>query len=117
MKTTKKKAVKKPAKGQNSAPKKTKENVRGKVASAPLVDYYHVDIRQDDGTYVVHPTYQSVEKDIADLGVETLKGIGLAGRLVHFDGTPDGRVVETWASIADVEKALATEVPQTTQTD
>lgn len=113
MKSAKQKAKK--AAPKKSAPKK-------KAAVAPPEDFYRIDIEQagPNNTHVLrtHVSFTCVDETTAREGMAACQMIGVGGRMVKLDGTPDGQLVEKWGSIGDVEQALATEAPETpSQTD
>jgi hypothetical protein len=107
------KSAKKTAK--KAAPKKVvKKKVAVKKQSLPIEDFYRVDIEQcgPNNTRILrtHVSFKCVDENTAREGMEGCKTIGIGGQLVKLDGTPDGALIERWASIEDVENALATEV-------
>lgn len=56
--------------------------------------------------YIYKLSLQGDEKT-TEKQVQLLKSIGMGGRLVELDGSPDGKIVETWASQARLEIAMA----------
>jgi hypothetical protein len=106
----KKKASKKKAKAKSkvkAAPKKKK--------AEPLKpwDLYRVEMEQmnDSGYGFVpaDPANLELEEPKAQAKADELKMLGVGGRLILLDGTPDGTVTESWGGVGKVLAASAVE--------
>jgi hypothetical protein len=83
------------------------------AVAAPL-EFYRVELevasKAGDGTmqYTYAPYGQSsgVSETEAQTAADEMKSLGIGGRIVHLDGTPEGKVLQTWGS---VERAAAAE--------
>jgi hypothetical protein len=69
---------------------------------------YRVDVEfpidnESDG-YKYLSFHEGLETDMRKL-VQKMRGVGMGGRLVLLDGTPDGNVEETWGSPARLAAA------------
>lgn len=84
------------------------------AVAAPL-EFYRVDVevasRVSGGVtqYTYTPcekSQQGLSEEEAHLMADEMKAIGIGGRIVHLDGTPEGKVTLTWGS---VERTAAAE--------
>jgi hypothetical protein len=83
------------------------------AVAAPL-EFYKVELevasKAGDGTmqYTFAPYGDNVglSETEAQEKADEMKLIGVGGRIVHLDGTPEGKVTQTWGS---VERAAAAE--------
>ena len=82
------------------------------VAYIPPQDKFRVDLeapKVNQTTGLTNYTYvasgYAFEEAQVRRVVEELKQMGIGGRLVQLDGTPDGTVVERWGSVARVGEA------------
>lgn len=103
-------ASKKVLVGRSVKPKKKKVTA---VLAKP--EFYRVELevmsRAADNTvqYTYAPFvkgHEQVEEAAANLIMEEMKAMGIGGRIIHLDGTPDGKITTTWGS---VERTAAAE--------
>ena len=103
-KKTKKKVVKKSARAKLMAKKKV---IKKKAPIKQIeLEFYRVDIEMKhyNGT-ILEYYFQTFSKDggedlsVAETVVRDMKELGQGGRLVLLDGTPEGKIVETWPSV------------------
>lgn len=104
--------------------KKKKKQKKGKVARLkkekrePQIPdtYYRVDMECSDVDKATgHKKYWFIEyypgrdgtmdEQMARSIAESLKKIGQGGRLIELDGTPEGKVLETWGGVGRLEQA------------
>lgn len=97
------------------APKsKAKKPARKKEVILPVAakeEWYRVDTEvprierpgQSSYTYTEGSMFPSEEE--ARRTMEGMKLIGVGGRLVHLDGSPDGRVVASWGDVERMAEA------------
>jgi hypothetical protein len=95
-------------KTQKAAPKKSAPKKKP-VAKAAIEECFRVDIECPDHTYRPHVSFACVDETTAREGVAGMQLIGIGGRLIKLDGTPDGALIEKWGGIGDIEHALETE--------
>jgi len=105
MKSSKKKAAKKSKGPAKKSPKKPES----KVIAVMSQDQYRVDMEtpvtgQKEGFAYAIKIAATDAQDAHGIMAE-LKNIGVGGRLVKLDGTPEGVVVERWGSIGRVLNA------------
>jgi hypothetical protein len=58
-------------------------------------------------TYADHESRESVTDAVAQEMMDSMKLIGIGGRIIELDGTPEGKVCVTWGSVertAEAEK-------------
>ncbi len=103
-------------KKKNSIPRRiSKAKVSKKKAEskpAKRWEMYRVDMEKLEGAayrFIPHPEAMSIDEESARALTDKLKIMGIGGRLVHLDGTPDGVVVESWAGIGRVCDATVIE--------
>lgn len=109
MKNTKKKVAKKVV-----AKKVAKKVVEKKVA-VPQTEFYRADMEVPqvnlktgvtEYAYTDGPAQEEVK---ARDSMEQLKAMGVGGRLIKLDGSPDGEVVERWGGVGRVLEASTVE--------
>ncbi len=59
--------------------------------------------------YSPYSEIRGVEKTGADELAAKLKALGLAGRIVHLDGTPEGTVLESFGDVDEMAQMEQTE--------
>jgi hypothetical protein len=83
------------------------------LAVAAKPEFYRVDVEvphhKPDGTteYTYTPQKSDVSEELAKEMGDGLKAMGIGGRIVHLDGTPDGKVIVIWGNVereAEAEK-------------
>lgn len=85
------------------------------LAIAAKPEFYRVELevasKAGDGTtqYTYSAVTQQLEmsEEEAQKQMEEMKAMGIGGRLIHLDGTPEGKIITTWGSVertAEAEK-------------
>lgn len=86
-------------------------------------EWYKVELevasKAGDGTmqYTFADHTSGVTEEQARESADGLKAIGCGGRIIHLDGTPDGKVILTWGSVdrtAAAEKVERASLEKTT---
>lgn len=104
----KKPVVKKPVPRKAKAKKPTPPPVN-------VGPFFTVEIEAvSNGVKVLRPhvAYADTDEQTAREGVESLKMIGVGGRLIKLNGTPEGELIEKWAGAAEIDQAKESEVAQ-----
>ena len=76
-------------------------------------DYFRVDQEYRDGGRYLYRKFTSeagVREDVAKRIATALQRIGIGGRLVMLDGTPDGKEVDRWGGVDRVAEAKRKEI-------
>ena len=98
---SKKKAVK--SKPSPKAKAKGKKKPKPKVMAVRKEVYFRVDTEvptvQKGVTNYTYTTGAVVPEEQARNTMEGMKLMGMGGRLVHMDGTPDGKIHATWGNV------------------
>lgn len=103
---SKKKSTKKPE------TKKTGSKTRSpRLPVAPTGPYYRVEMAHG-AVMRPHPAMACVDEETAKTGAESLKMVGVGGRLIKLDGTPDGEIVEKWSGAEEIDRAKESEVAE-----
>lgn len=98
--------------------KKSKKKAVKKKEPPKKVLFFRVDLeipllnsnKELEGyTWAEYTPRRGTEEQMARALAENLKRMGAGGRLVELDGTPDGKVIETWASVGRVGAAAQVE--------
>jgi len=105
------------AKSKKTVAKKGKPKKKEKVVLAVMAEErpFRLDMEvathnQTDGTtsYSLVPRMWGGEDKLKE-AAEGFKKIGVGGRLVHQDGTPDGTIIEEWFGVDRLAEAKAKE--------
>lgn len=114
-----KKKIKKPVKSARAKLMAKKKIIKKKlITKEPVQEYYKVDVevKHTDGDGKVLQYYYKEmssrggeEGSAADLIVTDLKRLGQGGRLILLDGTPEGKIIETWPSVTRALEIAAIE--------
>jgi len=85
---------------------KQAKKAKPKVYATVKEEFYRVDTevpmsnqRTGETTFTYTTGSEVTDEQTAHIRMEGLKMCGIGGRLVHLDGTPDGKIISVWGNV------------------